>query len=239
MSEDPVAVIWDFDGTIVDSRRKNLNVTRAIVRDVTGRDPDTIPALADVPSYQAALMRHANWRVFYGRELGLDEAGVDDAGALWAEMQLADATEAPVFDGIGEVVEGLADIPQGIVSQNGRGIIEATLRHAGLAGHFDAIVGYVEVGFARQKPDPAGFVRCLESLTNLAPGVVFTIGDHETDAECARNTAAFLQERGIDVRVVSVGAFWGERPAGPWSYAPDHEAFEPGQVLRLIDVQRS
>ena len=235
MKDASVAVIWDFDGTIVDSRAKNLNVTRVIVRDITGSDPDSMPALASVDAYQAALARHANWRAFYGQELGLDDAGIDDAGALWAGMQLEDDTEAPMFEGIRRTIECLAGVPQGIVSQNGRGAIEAVLQSAGLAEHFAAVVGYLEVGFERQKPDPTGFLRCLESLTGLAPGVVFTIGDHETDAACARNTARHLSEHGIDVRVVSIGAFWGERPARPWRHAPEHAVYHPGDVLPIIE----
>ena len=32
-----LAVIWDYDGTLVDTGMKNLNVTRNIVKKITGK----------------------------------------------------------------------------------------------------------------------------------------------------------------------------------------------------------
>ena len=31
------AIVWDFDGTLVDSRHRNLSVNRSIIGELTGR----------------------------------------------------------------------------------------------------------------------------------------------------------------------------------------------------------
>ena len=36
------AVIWDFDGTLVDTRQKNFNVTRALVERIKGEPPTSL-----------------------------------------------------------------------------------------------------------------------------------------------------------------------------------------------------
>ncbi|MCH7824742.1 MAG: hypothetical protein IH849_08065 [Acidobacteria bacterium] len=56
------AVIWDYDGTLVDTRAKNWGITRNIVRHFTGADPDTIEALSSLDAYTRALHRNHDWR---------------------------------------------------------------------------------------------------------------------------------------------------------------------------------
>ena len=50
------AVIWDYDGTLVDSRQKNLSVTRKIVEKITNRSADEFPMLTDLEKYHRATM---------------------------------------------------------------------------------------------------------------------------------------------------------------------------------------
>ena len=40
------AVIWDYDGTLADTRAKNWRITRHIVRRFTGVDPDEDVSMA-------------------------------------------------------------------------------------------------------------------------------------------------------------------------------------------------
>ena len=61
------AVIWDFDGTLVDSHRKNLQVNRAIIHRLTGRRAASFTALG-----------YGNWapepQGWAGRVLGAGES---------------------------------------------------------------------------------------------------------------------------------------------------------------------
>ena len=46
------AIIWDYDGTLVDSRIKNLNVTRKIIEKATGKKYSTFPALDNLQDFE-------------------------------------------------------------------------------------------------------------------------------------------------------------------------------------------
>ncbi|MEE8549721.1 MAG: hypothetical protein V3T08_00500, partial [Gemmatimonadota bacterium] len=86
MSSRVRAVIWDFDNTLVDSREKNLAVTRRIVGRLFG-SWERFAFLRSLESYEAVLRRTTNWRDLYRTEFGLNEDEVDAASRLWTELQ--------------------------------------------------------------------------------------------------------------------------------------------------------
>lgn len=228
------AVVWDFDGTLVDSTVKNWGVSRAIIEHITARPAGTFEALASLAGYRGALARTQNWREFYAQAFGLSEADIDRAGGLWAPYQLRDSTPTPLVEGIPEVLQSLCHLPQGIVSQNARQAIAAVLDGNGLSGHFQSVIGFEEVDLRRQKPAPEGLLRCVESLTTLRPGHVFYIGDHETDAVCAARANAVLAERKARVKVVSIAALYGAEPTAPWAVEPDHAVRQPHEIVAIV-----
>jgi len=228
------AVVWDFDGTLVDSHVKNLAVTRAIVERITQRPAGAFEALASLADYLAALARTRNWREFYALAFGLSEADVDRVGRLWVEHQLGDSTPTPLIEGIPAVLRSLRHLPHGIVSQNAKAAIAAVLDSNGLSGHFQAIIGFEEVDLRRQKPAPDGLLRCVEILTGCRPGCVFYIGDHETDAICAARAREELAARKLRVEVISVGACYGGEPATTWAVRPDHIVRRPEEIVEIV-----
>ncbi|UCG24288.1 MAG: HAD family hydrolase [Chloroflexota bacterium] len=231
------AVIWDYDGTLVDTRRKNWQVTRAMIPAVTGRPVESFPDLASLEAYQAADRKAENWRELLGPIFGLNEHEVDEAGRLWTSYQLRDRTPAPFFPGTSEAIARLGDTRQAIFSQNSKAAIEQSLTAAGLADYFELVVGYEEVSFQKQKPAPDGLLFCLGQL-KLDQGTVLFVGDHDTDIECARRANVVLERDGIDLRVASIGAeFGGESPAA-WKIAPDHVARRPAGVVELAKTNR-
>ncbi len=230
------AVIWDFDGTLVDTLPKNLAVTARILREVTGRPSNHWPALNSVAHYREAIMRSSNWRELYRCEFQLSEKDTERAGALWSVFHAEDPTPVPVFEGIAEALATFEDIPQGIVSQNCRQNIRRTLAHLGLDQWFDMIVGYEEVPSNRQKPDPHGLLACLERLTGgEQTGRVAYVGDHDTDMRCAQAARAELRERGVDLEVFAIGAaFDGAQGPDAWSERPDFCARHPSKVAEVL-----
>jgi HAD superfamily hydrolase (TIGR01549 family) len=228
------AVIWDYDGTLVDTRRKNLQVTRALLPAVSGRHVDTFPGLASLAAYEAADRQAANWRELYGRVLGLSDEQVDAAGRLWTRFQLQDRTPALFFSGIAETLARLVGLPQAIFSQNSRSAIEQAAIKAGLDPYFELIVGYEEVPFGKQKPAPDGLLFCLSEL-GIEQGVVFYAGDHDSDIMCARQTSAALAEDGVDMEVRAVGAAFGGRKKPVWATAPDYVVRSPLEVAELVE----
>jgi len=228
-----LAVIWDFDGTLVDTHAKNLNVTRTIFALLTGRDPDGVPALTSVETYGRLIRKTSNWRTLYMEEFGFTADETDKAGALWAEYQLRDGTPALLYPGIPEVVQALAHTPQGIFSQNSRETISGVLKRERLAGHFRMIVGYEEVSWEKQKPEPDGLLACIEALTDRTAGYVLYVGDHETDARCGQNGNRALALRGVDIRVRVVGAAYGGGAPEDWTSGVDHTATTARDVLAI------
>ncbi|HXB54136.1 MAG TPA: HAD-IA family hydrolase [Vicinamibacteria bacterium] len=230
----PTAIIWDFDGTLADTRRRNYNVVRRLIAETTGRALDSIPALASPEIYDQVNRRYFNWRELYAQEFGFNEDETDRLGRLWAAYQLKDDTPTEIFEGIGEVLVGLRQAKHGIVSQNARDQIARTLAGARLAEHFRVIVGYDEVDIKRQKPEPDGLLACLKQLNELAPGRALYVGDHETDVRCARNAQQALAASGLAVEVVSVAAcFGGHAGPGAWTQQPDYVAWSPHQVVEI------
>ena len=227
-------VIWDFDGTLVDSREKNLNVTRAIVEKFKGRSWRSFPALHTIESYADAHRSVPNWRIFYEESLGLNGADVDEVGLWWSEFQLDDKTVPATLHGIPETIKALGEFPHGIVSQNSRSNIHTILNAHGLDRSFGHIVGYEEVGMEHQKPSPVGLIQCIEALTAFEPGTVFFVGDHVTDAICAHRTHEVLQERGMNVTVRSIRAAYAPDEFSVWDTEADFVAHEPADVKDIV-----
>ena len=231
-------MIWDFDGTLVDSRHKNRAVTRTILARVTGRDADDFVALRVQADYDAAVLRMSNWRELYRHEYGLSAEETEHAGSLWEDAQRVDPTPAPFFEGVLEAIAELGDLPQGIVSQNSSLLIDRTLTAAGLSDFFGLIVGYESVEIERQKPHPAGLLRCLEHLLPRhregRAGTVLYVGDHEVDARCAQRANEELAAADHPLRFVSVGAFYSySRDDSGWRDKADRAVRHPHDISKL------
>ncbi len=229
-----LAVVWDFDGTLVDSHPRNLSVNRAILEELTGRSGRSFPALASIRAYEEAVCRAQNWRDFYAREFDLPETDIERAGRLWPDLQRCATTPHAPFGGIPETLAALSDLPHAILSHNDSSVISAALDATGLSGYFSPILGYAELGPENEKPAAAGLLRCIEALPISGSARVFFVGDHETDAICAANARAALRDRGAAVDVVSVAAFFGAFGDEFWDFVPDHAARSPADVVQIV-----
>jgi len=232
------AIVWDFDNTLVDTRDRNRSVTRRIVSEITGRDPDEFTLLRSQCAYDLAIHRLQNWQDLYRLEFGMAPDLIRAAGGMWTAYQREDSTPAPWFEGMAEVVRALGDRPQAIVSMNTRGNIDAALREAGLESHFQLIIGCEEVSYQRQKPAPDGLLYCLEVFTELEAGTVLYIGDHPVDAECAANANQELERRRVELRVTAVAAGYGsDAPHEGWPVEPHFRIDAPLEVLTIAGAR--
>ena len=229
------AIIWDYDGTLVDSRHRNLSVNRSIIERLIGRSWRDFKALHSIEDYDAAVARCTNWRDFYQREFGLREHMLESAGRMWTRCQLTDETPVEPFAGVLETLEELGHLPHGIVSQNSRQIIEATLGPLGLGDRFEHVLGYEQVAPGRQKPAPDGLLDCLERLTRMGPGAAFYVGDHPTDAICVTRARQEMATRGLDIDVWSIAALYGGESADGWPVSPDFFARSPHDIVAIVD----
>jgi len=230
------AIIWDYDGTLVDTRHKNLNVTRNIVESISETDAEAFSALQSLEKYSLANRRRSNWRELYRSEFNFSESQIDAAGQMWTAYQLSDDTEVTFYDGIEEVIGELAGFPHGIVSQNSRSSITKHLEKNQLLSFFKNIVGYEEVDLKKQKPEPDGLLSCIEKLSAFDSGVVCYIGDHETDVQCALRANRVLMENKVDIRIISIGACYDYgKDASTWDVRPDYEAQKVEDILDIVD----
>jgi len=229
------AIIWDFDGTLADTRRRNLSVNRRIVQEMTGRRWQDVAGLASVEAYDAAWMRVGNWQELYTSAFGLEPDQCEEAAHRWAPYQLDDRVEVPLFEGIDEVLGELKDFPQAVVSQNDRAIIAQVLADNRVDHYFTAIVGYAEVPIDRQKPAPDGLLRALDILGIEEPATALYIGDHVSDVICASNANRDLLAMGHELWFRTVAAhFLDRRDGAGWEVAPDHRIFRPAEIGQLI-----
>lgn len=224
------AILWDYDGTLVDTREKNLNVSRAIIEEMTGRS-QSFPALGSLEAYDAANRRSANWRELYRVEFGFTEEQIDRAGGLWSDFQERDSTQPRFYATIAETISSFSDYPQAVVSQNSSRIIRAQLDAFGLAPFFAGIIGYEEVALDRQKPHPDGLLLAISNLAALRNhDVVLYVGDHETDAHCAHRANVELGRKAV----ISIGAFYEkDDPSDGWTYRPDYNAYRPMDIVTI------
>ena len=95
------AILWDYDGTLINSVAKNISITKAIIEEVAPRMSDThMPIdLNSQSQYQVANHAAENWRDLYLNFYGLTADETDAAGYLWHSHQLSNETPVTAFDG--------------------------------------------------------------------------------------------------------------------------------------------
>lgn len=200
-------IVWDFDGTIVDTRQVILASFDDVFveRRLGVLDRDAARATIGVPLADA-----------FARLLGID--GVDDRvllGELVADYRrfFAErvAEEAAVFDGVAELIE--ASVASGataaIATSRGRASLDDMLDRFGLAGHFTAVMASEDV--TRHKPHPE-MVQRIYRTTGIGSDATVVVGDTSFDIEMGRRADA-----------ETVGVTWGNESAESLTCAdPDH-----------------
>lgn len=228
------AVLWDFDGTLVNSALKNIAITREILELVVPhRSGENLAHwLSNEEDYHTANHQAANWRELYIDYYGLTAEETDAAGKLWAQYQASNQTPVEVFDGVTDTVIALADIPQGICSQNSSQNIVAMLEETGVAQHFHSVIGYEQIPFEQSKPEPESGLKCLGHMfAELVEKTIIYVGDHEGDVIFTRNIARRICSSNTLVSVAV--AYSGGRPE-TWKNQPDHIIQHPEDLLKIV-----
>ncbi len=226
-------IIWDFDGTLVDTSNKNYRVTQRIVAEISGKPVMSFPSLNSMANYKAANARSQNWRQLYKNEFCFNDQEIDRAGRLWTEYQLADDTKPVIVDGIAAALKNLSGISQGIVSQNGKDNIKIILAGLGIGQYFRAIIGYEEVGLDKQKPHPAGFLTCINLLRTENTSRIYSIGDHETDLIVANNARQCLNRKASGIDIITIGVNY-DHGSMNWNNTPDYLVTRPADIVSII-----
>ena len=164
------ALLFDLDGTLLDSFQSHLEVYQATL------------ARFGVRLTEADFRRHysPNWNEFYER-VGLAREHWDAASVHW--LQEAAAHQPRPFPGVAETLGRLRRrFRLGLVTAGSRSRVEADLERGGIAGYFEVIVTADDV--LQPKPAPDGLQAALNAL-GLGANEALYIGDTEPDFEFA------------------------------------------------------
>ena len=228
------AVLWDYDGTLVNSVQKNIDITKIILSDIAPHlTGNNLPKyLLSESAYHEANHAANNWQDLYRNFYGLTESEMIRAGSLWAKHQQSNKTKVHLFDGISEILDNFSDLSHGICSQNSQDNIWKVLKQNGVDTSFHAVIGYDDVTSNTQKPHPFGGIKCLtEILGHSAVKLVMYIGDHEADVKFAQN----IQENlGKGSRVISVAAAYSGANPKTWSVKADYVASNVSDLNLII-----
>ena len=212
----PAALVFDLDGTLIDSRR---DITTAINR---MREGYGLPPLA---LEQVVRMVGEGARVLIERAVGGELPAAEIAPALktylaYYDEILLDTTRA--YPGVPEMLSALAEaFPLALLSNKGEAPSRRILDGLGLAPFFRVVLGGDSL--PSRKPDPAGLRLAAERL-GVVPEELVLIGDTWVDAETARNAGSRF---GL--------VLWGfPRPPAVDGLAADFRAEVPAEVSAAL-----
>ena len=172
------ALIFDLDGTLIDSQQDLINATNATLRELGHGE---LPA-ATVSSF----IGHGAAKLV-SRALGPDATEREQADALQIflrhyETNKLDYTRA--YAGVPEALEKLFPMPMAVLTNKPLLPSRQILESLGLMKYFAVIYG--GDSFATRKPDPLGAQEILRQFA-VVPGNALLIGDSEVDVQTARN----------------------------------------------------
>ncbi len=179
-------VLFDLDGTLIDSGAMILASFRHATRTVLAREiPDEELAAA-----VGGSTIHEQMRAF-------DPDRVDDLVEAYREHNTPLHEELEAFEGVDLVLDQLRAEGRklGIVTAKRRRTVELAFRVLDLARWFDAVVTAEDT--ARHKPDPEPLLLALDRLGSTAAEAAF-VGDSPFDVGAAKAAGVF-----------SVAVSWG------------------------------
>jgi phosphoglycolate phosphatase len=207
-------VLFDLDGTLVDSAVDLLNALNRVVVDA-GRAALPLAAIRPVVSKGARAMLKV---AFPDESVEAREARVAPFLAYYAD---AVAHHSTPFAGIEAVLGAIEaqDARWGIVTNKPLYLAKGVVDSMGWSGRCAVLVGGDSL--PRRKPDPDPLLLACDTL-GVAAGEGVYVGDDERDIVAARAAG-----------MASVAALWGYREAheDPFAWNADRTVAEPDGLL--------
>jgi phosphoglycolate phosphatase len=210
-------LVFDLDGTLVDSARDLASATNAALRQVA-------PEASPIPLETICTFVGRGARVLM--EQSLAHVGVnrtpEEVLPVFLECYdrcLLDTTRP--YPGVAEALRAV-DGPRCAVLTNKPGPhARRILEGLALASHFDRICGAGDV--PARKPDPRGLETLMKEL-GASPDETWMVGDSPVDVQTARAAGAKV-----------AGVTWGLAPEGLRREGPDRLVDDPRELAALAD----
>lgn len=212
------AILFDWDGTLVDSRQTVVEAYRSASIEVLAREFPATPA-----EEESVLTGHSRVSL---APIAPDPEALERVLAALASAYLV-ATPALAFPGAAELLDELrgSAIAVGIVTSKIRGSFEHDAAALGLTGRIDAAISGDD-GYP-PKPDPAPVLACLAAL-DIAPADALFVGDGPDDVTAGRAAG-----------VRTVAALHGFAPETVLAAEPDRTVASLGELRAVLAEELS
>jgi phosphoglycolate phosphatase len=178
----PAAVVWDLDGTLVDSAADLATALNALLVE-HGQHTHAVDRVR--PMIGAGVAKLIE-RGFRAAGSPLDAAGLERLLPRFMTLYRACATDQTrLIEGARTVLEHFyhTGVPQGLCTNKPAGVTRQILQALDIAGFFGCVVGGDTT--AARKPDPLPLRTCLAEL-GVEPERALMIGDSGADVGAAR-----------------------------------------------------
>jgi len=173
------ALIFDLDGTLIDSKLDLVNSVNAMLR-ATGRSELSTETIAGYIGHGAAQL--------IASVLGPDAGESDRQSALAVFLAHYERHNLDLTRAYPGVLEGLAALdghPMAVLTNKPLKMSLQILQGLGLERFFSGIYG--GDSFPNKKPDPAGALSIVGDL-GIGPEQAAMVGDSDVDIQTARNS---------------------------------------------------
>lgn len=205
------SVLFDLDGTLLDSERNDILVMGRLFHDDLGLDMDEpeISTYIGVPSREIL------------EQLAPDR--VEELLPVWLGYQEELLADSFLFPGVTETLLSLseAELRLGVVTGQNRPELEITRRHIGIEHLIEVWVSADDAPFSKPHPAP---VHLALDLLGCTPDQAIMIGDTRFDMQAGRQAGTLI---GV--------ALWGVKDLAPLlNFQPDFIFEDPQQVQNLF-----
>ncbi|HET7444056.1 MAG TPA: HAD family hydrolase [Solirubrobacterales bacterium] len=211
------AVVFDWDGTLVDSKRVLVASFQETTREVLGNP---------FPTEHADVERIVQVR---GQEAFAEIAAGDDGlyeriEAVFHRVYVEQMEAIEPFPGVLETIAALraAGLKTGVATSKSRSRLDLEAERTGIVELLDVSVSGDEVKHA--KPDPESVAAAIGGL-GVDPAATLYVGDGPNDVRAGRDAGA-----------ITVAVSFGFHPDEARAERPDHVIDEFPQLLALAGV---